>query len=223
MRALMLLQHTLKGTRQNINRMQQLKPSVKISFLRCCYNCQRSIGATKTRKSILNWFSGITVSISLEISMNKDTWYTKLTFEGKREYDRRSLEVISFNFSHEVIMKSKSALTLKSVYDKGCVLGEGGRGNKYHDNIPNQTISNRSCLDLFTLFCWPINCDCLPNNTIMPQNLVYYASRTRCLLTRYSNIKHFKTTTQRLSLEDIFRMLRYPLSVQGCLKIFDDI
>ena len=134
------------------------------------------------------------------MSMNKDTWYTKLTFEGKREYDRRSLEVICFNFSHEVIMKSKSALTVKSVYDKGCVLGEGGRGNKYHDNIPNQTISNRSCLDLFTLFCWQINCDCLPNNTIMPQNLVYYASRTRSLLTRYSNIKHFKTTTQRLSL-----------------------
>ena len=41
-------------------------------------------------------------------AMRKETWFTKLTLQGKREYDRGSyLEVIRFKFSYEVIMKSK--------------------------------------------------------------------------------------------------------------------
>ena len=33
------------------------------------------------------------------------------------------------------------------------------------------------------------------------------------------NIRHFKNTTQRLSLEDMFRILHYPSSVQGCFSL----
>ena len=37
----------------------------------------------------------------------------------------------------------------------------------------------------------------------------------------YKNIKHFKTRTKCLSLEDMFWILQHSSSVQGCLQIFD--
>ena len=51
-----------------------------------------------------------------------------------------------------------------------------------------------------------------------------FAGLMQCTVrTPRSGIKQFKTRTQRLSLEDMFRILQSPSSVQGCLQIFDSI
>ena len=44
---------------------------------------------------------------------------------------------------------------------------------------------------------------------------------SKCGVYTYKKNKHFKTMTQRLNFEGMFRILQYSSSVQGCLQICD--
>ena len=54
---------------------------------------------------------------------------------------------------------------------------------------------------------------------ISPKHIVM-STRQTVHIPSTENTRHFKNTTQHLSFEDMFLILQYPLSVQGCSLIF---